>query len=351
MTAEPRAGLREMAPYVSAHRDVVARLNTNESPHPLPEGFVHEMTHAVQELPLNRYPDGSMSRLRQDLATYAGHPVAGTWVANGSNEIIAQLLQAYGGPGRRALTFEPTYLLHSRLAWLTHTELDPHDLAEPFSIGSGAISAAVAANPRIVFICSPNNPTGNAQPVEAAASLATELPRSLVIVDEAYIEFGGESALKLVDDLPNVVIVRTFSKAFALAGARIGYVLAAPEVIRNLEVVRLPYNVSSLTQAVGIVALRHVHEAIGILEAIRAERERVISALAAMDGVKVFGSDANFVLFVPPRPAAQVWNELVERGVLIRDMSSVVPNALRVTAGTPHEVDLFLECLSEVLAA
>ena len=202
----------------------------------------------------------------------------------------------------------------------------------------------------MVFVCSPNNPTGNAQPVDMVASLAAGTD-ALVIVDEAYIEFGGETCLPLVADHPNVVVTRTMSKAFALAGARIGYALGSPDVIGDLQRVRLPYHLSAITQAAGVAALRHAKEAMTILDAIRDERDRILVALGAMPDVTVYPSDANFVLFVPPKPAAEVWQGLVDRGVLIRDLSSVVPNALRVTAGTTDEVDLFLSALEEVLAA
>jgi histidinol-phosphate aminotransferase len=211
------------------------------------------------------------------------------------------------------------------------------------------VSAAVDARPDVVFVCSPNNPTGNAQPVEVVASLA-ERTDALVIVDEAYVEFGGATCLPLVVDHPNVVVTRTMSKAFALAGARIGYALASPLVVEDLQRVRLPYHLSALTQVAGIAALRHAKEAMAILDAIRDERDRILAALHAMPNVTVYPSDANFVLFVPPKPATEAWQGLVDRGVLIRDLSSVVPNALRVTAGTTAEVTLFLKSLEEVLA-
>ena len=348
--AAPRPGLRDVEPYVSPQLDVAARLNTNECPHRLPERFFKELAHAIEDLPLNRYPDGRMTRLREELAAHAGHTLEGTWVANGSNEVLLQLLQAYGGGGRSAVLFEPTYLLHSRLCWLTQTSLVSLRLDDRFELSDASIDAAVAAGPDVVFVCSPNNPTGNAQPVETVASLAARTD-ALVIVDEAYVEFGGATCLPLLADHPNVAIVRTFSKAFALAGARVGYVLAAPEVVDDLQRVRLPYHVSALTQAAGIAALHHAHEALDILASIRTERDRIFAALQAMPGVTTYPSDANFVLFVPPKPAAEVWQALLDRGVLVRDLSSVVPNALRVTAGATHEVDLFLDSLTEVLAA
>ena len=351
MSPEPRPGVRDVEPYLSPQPPVAVRLNTNECPVPLPEGFSEDLARAVRDLPLNRYPDGQMTRLREDLAAHVSHPVDGTWAANGSNEIITELLLAYGGPGRTAVVFEPTYLLHSRLASLTSTQLVSLRLAEPFVITDRAIGEAAAADPAVVFVCSPNNPTGNAQPIEATRALA-ETVDALVIVDEAYIEFGGESALKIVADHPNVAVTRTLSKAFALAGARIGYCLAAPEVVRDLQRVRLPYHMSAITQAAGIAALAHAGEALALLDPIRAQRDRIFDRLSALPGVTVYPSDANFVLFTPPpqHDAAEVWQGLLDRGVLIRDLSSVVPRALRVTAGTEDETTQFLDALTEVLA-
>ena len=347
----PRAGVRDVDPYVSPQLDVTARLNTNECPHPLPEGFFVELADAMRVLPLNRYPDGQMARLREDLAAHHGHTFEGTWTANGSNEVLTELLLAYGGPGQRAIVFEPTYLLHSRLSWLTHTELVQLRLEPPYSLVEAAIDEALDADPDVVFVCSPNNPTGTAQPLESIASLA-DRSAALVVLDEAYIEFGGESALKLVADHPNVAVVRTFSKAFAMAGARLGYVLTSPVVVADLQRVRLPYHMSALAQAAGIVALRHRVEALTLVDAIRIQRDRLVRELGSMPGVTVFPSDANFVLFVPPasRDAGEVWRGLLDRGVLVRDLSAVVPNALRVTAGAEHEVDLFLASLREVIA-
>ena len=347
--ALPRPGLRDLDAYVSPRIDVPVRLNTNECPYPLPDAFFTDLARAVQDLPLNRYPDAQMTQLREALAAHHAHPFEGTWTANGSNEILTELLMAYGGPGRRAVVFEPTYLLHSRLSALTHTDLVSLRLEAPFALTEEAIDEALAAAPDVIFVCSPNNPTGNAQPLETIASVASRTS-AIVIVDEAYIEFGGQSALELTDAHRNVAVVRTFSKAFAMAGVRLGYVLASPDVVGDLQRVRLPYHMSSLTQAAGTVALRHASEAMDILGAIRAQRDRLLRELRVMDGVTVFPSDANFVLFVPPRPAADVWQGLLDRGVLIRDLSTVVPNALRVTAGSEDEVDRFLSSLAEVLA-
>jgi histidinol-phosphate aminotransferase len=215
-------------------------------------------------------------------------------------------------------------------------------------IGDEDIAWARDAGAEVVFVCSPNNPTGTAQTLDTIADLAAATD-ALVIVDEAYADFGGESALPLVADRANVAVVRTFSKAFALAGARIGYVLASPTVVEDLRRVRLPYHLSALTQAAGVTALRHADEAAASIDAIREQRDRLVETLSRIDGATVFPSRANFVLFQPPGDAKATWQALLDRGVLIRDLSHVVPNALRVTAGTAHEVDLFLKSLEEVL--
>jgi histidinol-phosphate aminotransferase len=345
--ARPRPGLRDVEPYEAPQLEVKARLNTNECPYPLPPAFGDELERAVRRLSLNRYPEREAEELRSRLAELNGHTLDGTWVANGSNEILMQLLQAYGGPGRRVVLFEPTYGMHSRLAGLTNSEPVQISLDEPWRIGTQDVAEASAQRPDVVFVCSPNNPTGNTQPVEIVRGLVEE-GSALVIVDEAYIEFGGESAAALLADHANVVVVRTFSKAFALAGARLGYCLAASDVVQDLRRVRLPYHLSALTQAAGLVALDHREEALEILAAVRAERDRILEALPALR-VEAFASESNFVLFRPPKPAQQVWQALLDRSVLVRDFTNLVPECLRVTAGTPEEVDRFLSALEEVL--
>lgn len=345
---EPRPGLREIPVYQAPQLDVPVRLNTNECPHPLPDDVVEDIARAVRDLPLNRYPDREATRLRELLAEQVGHPLEGTWVANGSNEVIQQLLMTYGGPGRRVVLLEPTYSMYPRFVWMTHSELASLPLDEPWTVTTEVVEAVAAAGPAVAFVCSPNNPTGNAQPVEAVAELARAVPEALVLVDEAYIEFGGETALPLVSSQPNVVVVRTFSKAFAMAGARIGYCFADPRVIEDVRRVRLPYHLSALTQAVGIAALHHWKEATAILGAVREQRDRIVTELGRLAGVTAYPSDANFVLFRPPGDAEAAWQGLLERGILLRDVTASVPGCLRVTAGTEHEVDRFLEAMAEI---
>ncbi len=346
--ALPRPGLRDVEPYQAPQLDVPIRLNTNECPYPLPDGFRDDLAEAVRAQTLHRYPDREAVELRSRLAALNDHVVEGTWVANGSNEVIQQLLQAYGGPGRCAALFEPTYALHPRLTWATHGEVASVHLDPPWMIGSEHVERAIELEPHVIFVCSPNNPTGNSQPIEVVGELAAP-GDALVVVDEAYLEFGGRSAISLLAATPNVVIVRTFSKAFALAGARIGYCLGDPEAIEDLRRVRLPYHISALTQAAGLVALDHREEALAILDAVRAQRDRILGELPRLE-VEAFPSDANFVLFRPPGDAAAVWRGLLDRGVLVRDFSEQVPGCLRVTAGTSEEVDGFLSALEEVLA-
>jgi histidinol-phosphate aminotransferase len=346
---EPRKGLRDTAPYGAPQLDVPVRLNTNECPYDLPEGFLDDLAREIRGVVFNRYPDRDAVALREAIAAHVGHPAAGVWAANGSNEIIQQLLQAYGGPGRRAVLFRPTYVLYDQLLWTSHTDVVTVDTPEPFVIGDDQIGQAVASGAEIAFVCSPNNPTGNTQRPDVVRRLAAETD-ALVIVDEAYIEFGGETAAGLVSENANVVVVRTFSKAFALAGARIGYCLASPEVVDDLQRVRLPYHLSALTQATGRVALRYTKESLSILDALREQRDRIVRHLSGLPGVVVFPSESNFVLFRPPGDPGETWRALLDRGVLVRDMSTAVPGCLRVSSGTPEEIDRFLEALEEVVA-
>jgi histidinol-phosphate aminotransferase len=352
MSPTPRDGLRDVPIYQPPQLDVPVRLATNECPYRLPDGFSEDLAEVVKGIRFHRYPDREATGLRQALADRHGMPVETVWAANGSNEVIEQLLLAYGGPGRTALLFEPTYALHSRLAWGTFTETTTVRLKAPFSIGPSQVRRAIESDADVIFVCSPNNPTGNTHPTDVVEKLAAET-EALVVVDEAYVEFGGSSALPLVADLPNVVVVRTFSKAFALAAARIGYCFASPEVLDDVRRVRKPYHLSALAQAAGTVALYHAGEAMEILDAIRKERDRLFEALSRIEGVTAYPSDANFVLFRVPedRLAAEVWQGLLDRGVLIRDFSPAVEGCLRVSAGTPAEVDAFLAAIEEVLSA
>lgn len=346
-----REDLAGVVPYRAPQLEAPIRLNTNESPYPLPAAFAEELAEMVRRIPFHRYPDREATSLRKGLAERAGHPVEGLWVANGSNEVIQHLCLAYGGAGRRALVFEPTYGLHSLIPRVTGMEVISARLGPDFMLSPQDAAAAMARyRPHISFVCSPNNPTGNAQLVAAVQTLC-EAGDGLVIVDEAYGEFGGVSSSLLLDRFRNLAVIRTFSKAFALAAARIGYCLADPAVVEELARVRLPYHLSALTQATGEVALRFSNEAAEVLGTISAERDRILSELEGMPAVEAFPSNANFVLFRTPADASSLWQGLLDRGVLVRDVSAApgLERCLRVTAGRPEETDAFLAALGETL--
>lgn len=346
-----RDDLADVEAYRAPQIEASVRLNTNESPYPLPDGFADELAEAVRRIPFHRYPDREATALRKGLAERAGHPVEGLWVANGSNEVIQHLCLAYGGSGRRALVFEPTYGLHSLIPRVTGMEVIPARLGPDFMLSPEEARAAIARyRPSIAFVCSPNNPTGNAQLLAAVQALC-EAGDGLVIVDEAYGEFGGVSASLLLERFRNLAVVRTFSKAFALAAARIGFALADPAVVAELARVRLPYHLSALTQATGEVALRYASEATEVLATISAERDRLLSELSRTPAVEPYPSNANFVLFRTPAEAPSLWQGLLDRGVLVRDVSSApgLERCLRVTAGTPEETDVFMKALGEAL--
>jgi histidinol-phosphate aminotransferase len=350
-----RDELRGMHPYGAPQLDVAVRLNTNENSYPLPEPVAVAMEQALnaQVRDLNRYPDREAEALREDLAGYLGHGLTkdNLWAANGSNEIQQQLLQAFGGPGRTALGFTPSYSMHPLLSTGTGTRWIDGRRGENFDISiENALGQIGQNDPDLVFLCSPNNPTGTALPLETVEAIA-EATRGMVIVDEAYAEFarpGTPSALTLLTRYPRMVVSRTMSKAFALAGGRIGYLAADPAVIDAIQLVRLPYHLSALTQAAARAALAHTGALLSTVDAIKAQRDRIVDTLRGW-GLTVADSDANFVLFrVPGGDAKKTWQALLDRGVLIRDVG--LPGWLRVTAGTPAETDAFLTALGDLRA-
>jgi len=342
-------------PYGAPQLSVRFALNTNENPYPPPAELVADITASVAQAAagLNRYPDRDAKALREALAGYLGHGLTReqTWAANGSNEIIQQLLQAFGGPGRSALGFEPSYSMHPIIAQTTATRWISGTRNEDFSLDAeGAAGAVTQHQPDVVFLTSPNNPTGTALPLAVIEAVCAAAP-GMVVVDEAYAEFARDpdgSALALLPRFPRLVVVRTMSKAFALAGARLGYLAADPEVVSALLLVRLPYHLSALTQAVSEAALRHSAALLGSVNAIRAERDALVAWLRDQ-GLAVADSDANFVLFGRFADRRAVWQDLLDRGVLIREVGP--PEWLRVSIGNPEEMAGFREAMSDVLAA
>ena len=340
---EIREDLRAIPAYRAPQADAAIRLNTNESPWPPPKEFAAELAQRLRSIDLNRYPDREARALREGLGARHGWPMSGTWAANGSNEIIQTLLLTFGGPGRSVLLFEPTYAMHSHIAHVTLTAVVRKDIPEPWTL------AVSFDPPALTFICSPNNPTGNAHPLSVVEA-ALEAGPGLVVVDEAYGEFGGESARALLDKYERLVVIRSFSKSWRLAGARIGYMLAHPWLIDAIQVARLPYHLSALTQAAGEVALKHAQVVLDGVAEIVAERDRLSKELERVPGVEVFHSDANFILFRTPVDGSSLWKQLADNGVLVRDFSPVIPRALRVTVGTGNQNADFVETLRSVLA-
>ena len=351
-----REELRGIEPYGAPQLDVPVTLNVNENPYPPSEAVVADVAAAVADATrtLNRYPDREASALREALADYLGHGVtpAQVWAANGSNEVMLQLLQAFGGPGRTAVSFAPTYSMYPEYARDTMTGWVVGHRAEDFSLDTEhAVSVIKEQRPSVVLLPSPNNPTGTALPTDTVVAVcaATAEVGGVVVIDEAYGEFrrsGTPSALELLPTTPNLVVSRTMSKAFALAGARLGYLAASTEIVEALRVVRLPYHLSAVTQAVALAALRHRDELLGRVDDLRAERDRTVAWLRER-GHTVADSDANFALFgtFPDRHA--VWQGLLDRGVLIRETG---PDGwLRVSIGTPEEMAAFKAALMEVV--
>jgi histidinol-phosphate aminotransferase len=351
-----RPDLRGRTAYGAPQLDVPVCLNTNESSYAVPDVVVRAILDALAaDLPsLNRYPDREFTRLRTALTAYlekqAGEVFAPeqVWAGNGSNEVLSHVVQAFGGPGRTALGFTPSYSMHPIICETLGTQwID--GAREQGTFGLTAASAAAQAarhDPSIVFLSSPNNPTGTALPFEVVGAVLEAAPNAIVVVDEAYAEFarpGTRTALSLLADNPRLVVTRTMSKAFAFAGGRLGYLVAAPEVIDALRLVRLPYHLSTPTQTIARVALEHADLMLRTVEAIKEQRDRLVEALDEL-GARPLESDSNFVLFGGLVDEKATWHALLDEGVLVRDVG--IPHHLRVTAGTPDETAAFLRAMA-----
>ena len=354
-----RDDLRGSVPYGAPQLDVAVRLNTNENSYDLPEPVALAVVEAVarEVRHLNRYPDREFTVLREELARYLGHALAPEqlWAANGSNEVLLQVLQAFGGPGRTALGFTPAYSMHPIITATTSTAWVDGQRGGPtgvFDLAAESVAAQVREHdPDVVFLCSPNNPTGTAVGLDVVRAAYEASDHAVVVVDEAYAEFaraGTPSALTLLEGRPRLVVTRTMSKAFAFAGARVGYLAADAAVCDALRLVRLPYHLSSLTQAAAVAALRHAPDLLATVAAIRAQRDRVVEEVSAL-GLRAVPSDANFVLFGGLADSRATWQGLLDHGVLVRDVG--LSGYLRVTAGTEAETTAFLQALSTTLAA
>lgn len=353
-----RENLRGKSPYGAPQLVVPVRLNTNENPHPPTQALIDDVVASVRDAAaeLHRYPDRDSVQLRTDLAAYltaaTGVPltVDNLWAANGSNEILQQLLQAFGGPGRTAIGFVPSYSMHPIISDGTQTEWLQAARAADFGLDIDvAVAAIQERTPDVVFVASPNNPSGQSVPIEDLRRLLHAMPGGILIVDEAYGEFSSQpSAVTLIDEFPTKLIVtRTMSKAFAFAGGRLGYLAAAPAVIDALLLVRLPYHLSVLTQAAACAALRHADDTLGSVATLAAERDRVSAELTRL-GYRVIPSDANFVLFGDFTDAPATWQRYLDKGILIRDVG--IPGFLRTTIGLAEENDAFLAASADLAA-
>jgi histidinol-phosphate aminotransferase len=345
-----RDDLRGRKPYGAPQLNVPVSLNVNENTHRIPEEVAIDVVGAIAAslIDINRYPDRECLELRAALAKYLGDGLRqeNLWAANGSNEVLLQVFQAFGGPNRKALGFGPTYSMYSLLALTSGTAYVDAKRAERFELTPELVVQAIEKEkPAIVLLCSPNNPTGTPLSLSAIEA-AYEATDGVVVVDEAYAEFSAsESATSLLEGRPRLLVSRTMSKAFAFAGARLGYLAADPAAIDALRLVRLPYHLSALTQAAATAALRHAELMLKTVDEIRYQRDRLSVELAEM-GFEVFRSEANFVLFAGLKDSAEAFEQLLELGILVRNVG--IPNTLRVSAGTEEETTAFLEAARDL---
>lgn len=349
-----KESLRDNKVYGAPQIQDVIKLNTNENPYQLPKSVITELTNEIEIIAknLNRYPDRDASKLRSTLAEYLSTDfltAENIWAANGSNEILQQIFLAYANSSCVGLS--PSYSVHPLIAKITDSDWTAISLKEDFTIDIPALHKKIEeTNPSLIFITSPNNPTGGVVKLSDIKKIAEFIQgrSALLIVDEAYAEFSSEkSAIELIKDFPQIAVVRTMSKAFAFAGVRVGYLVADPNVIAGLKIVRLPYHLSTLTQAAALVALKNVKLLQSEIELIISERNRLHAEMTKL-GLKVIDSGANFLFFTGFQPKSQdLWQRILDHGILIRDVG--IEGFLRVTIGTPEENEQFLNSLKTSL--
>jgi len=346
-----RDDLRVLEGYHSPQVDVDVRLNTNESPLPPPDAFRDALAAEVSRVEWHRYPDRSATALREAIADWHGVDPSMVFAANGSNEVLQTILLAYAGFGRRVATFEPTYQMHAQIARVVGSEVVEGERSADFTLDHDELRRVIGEHdPHVVFLTSPNNPTGLVEPQDRIDDLLT-VSNGLVVADEAYAQFADWTALSMLDEDRPLVVTRTFSKTWSMAGVRLGYAIGPTWFVAELEKVALPYHLDTVKQLAGRIALRYVDDMDARVRLIVSERERLSSAMSALP-IEVTPSGANFILF---RPASiggrQLWQELLDRSVLVRDCSGWprLTDRLRVTVGTPAENDAFLAALKEIL--
>ena len=347
-----RANLRGQIPYGAPQLHVPVALNVNENTHPIPPAVAADIAQALAEaiLTVNRYPDREFTPLRDALAGYLGQGLTrdNIWAANGSNEVLQQVLQAFGGPGRSLLGYAPTYSMYSILASGTDTRWIPGDRDADYELTpETAARWVLETKPDVVFLCSPNNPTGTPLSLETIEAVY-DATSGIVVVDEAYAEFapaGTVSAVSLLPGRERLLVSRTMSKAFAFAGVRLGYLAADPAVTDALRLVRLPYHLSALTQAAAVAALAHTEEMLAMVDDIRVQRDRLVTELTRL-GFSPLRSGSNFVLFGGVADPRATFEALLAEGILVRDVG--IPNHLRVSAGTEAETSVFLDAIARL---
>ncbi|MFT4234726.1 MAG: histidinol-phosphate transaminase [Microbacterium sp.] len=347
-----RSDLKGQHPYGAPQASLPVTLNVNENTHPVPEDVAADIADAVAVAlrGVNRYPDREFTGLREGFAEYLGHGLTSEqiWAANGSNEVLQQLLQAFAGSERTVMGFSPTYSMYPLLARGVGSAFIDGERGSAFTLSPDDAAEQVhRAQPDVVILCAPNNPTGTPLRNDVIEAVYEVAP-GLVIVDEAYREFApreAPSALELLPGRERMVVSRTMSKAFAFAGARVGYLAADPAVIDALRLVRLPYHLSALTQAAASAALRHAETMLQTVDEIVEQRDRISATLEAL-GYEPYESWSNFVLFGGVADPKRTWQELYDRGVLVR--ASDLPGHLRVTAGTEDETTVFLDALADI---
>lgn len=348
---EPRPVAKRTG-YSSLQVPVSVRLNTNESPYAPPVKWQMDFVKEIPNLELNRYPDGQMTKLVEALARYHKLDASYIWAANGSNETIQLLLHAYGGHGRVAAIYEPSYAMHFYISQITGTEIKTYARNNSFKINSEQVLSDFRRDKfDILFLCSPNNPTGTIEDYDEIKYICQQFT-GLLIIDEAYVQFSKYSFEGFVKEFDNVAIIRTFSKTWAMAGVRLGYIIANPKIIDAVKNVSLPYHVSSFSQLAGVLALNYEDEMRERIKLIKDERTRVISDLKNVEKLQVWDSEANFFLIKPTNITGKELHErLLDKSVLVRDVGhfKLLENCLRVTIGTPVENDRFLTAVKEAL--
>lgn len=346
-----RSVLAGVVPYDPKYLPAEVMISANENPRPVPPEVQDQITSAIAQVNLNRYPDPLANDLRTLIGEAWGYPKEYVLLGNGGDELLFNLALAWGGAGRTLLTTPPTFSVYAANAQLTETNVVAIPRREDFSLDEEAILERVSAGDiDYAIITNPNNPTGNSVDTAFLKQLL-EATDALIMVDEAYGEFGGKSMIPYLDDHPNLIVLKTFSKAYSLAGVRLGYVMANPTIIQEFIKVRQPYSVDAVSQAIGTAVYQNRALLQPGIDNIIVERAKLIKALNGLPGIEVFPSDANFILIRIPN-AGQVWDDLYQRGILVRDFSKApgLEDCLRITVGTEQENKRLIEALRDILA-